>query len=633
MKKNILPILVSLLGVAPYAAGVDAASDPPWLAERVSNGELPPLAQRLPREPRVIALDEPGLSPGRYGGDLNLLMGRAKDIRMLVVYGYSRLVGYDRAYRLVPDILEKFEVEEGRSFTLHLRKGHRWSDGEPFTAEDFRYYWEDIATNEDLASFGPPAVLLVDGEAPKFEIIDETTVRYTWSRPNPFFLPALAGARPETIYAPSHYMKQFHARYTDVDKLEALAKEEGRRNWASVHIDRFRPYKNTNPDLPTLQPWKNTTAPPSQRFVFERNPYFHRVDASGRQLPYIDRVIVTIADGKLIPAKTGAGESDLQARHLHFSDYTFLKKSEERTDNKISLWDTTKGAHIALYPNLNVEDAAWRELMRDPRFRHALSLGINRSEINQVIYYGLAREGNDTVFPTCPLYEPEYSTRWAQYDPHKANALLDALGLTERNDDGIRLLPDGRPMEIVVETAGEDTEQVDVLQMIATTWRKLGVKLYSKPLQREVFRNRIYSGQTLISVWGGIENGLPVADMSPHELAPTRQDQYQWPKWGQFHETGGSVGEPPDLPAAKELMRLYEEWMLESSTEKREQIWKRMLEIRAEHTFTIGIVAGVPQPVVVNKKLRNVPDKGVYNWDPGAHFGIYRPDTFWFEDA
>ena len=214
--------------------------------------------------------------------------------------------------------------------------------------------------------------------------------------------PALAGARPETIVAPAHYLKQFHADYADPDVLQAQAEEEGRRNWAAVHIARFRPYKNVNPDLPTLQPWVNTTAAPSQRYVFVRNPYFHRVDENGLQLPYIDRVVMNIADGKLIPAKAGAGEADLQARHLAFSDYTFLKQNEQRSKYRVLLWDTTKGAHVALYPNLNVEDPGWRGLVRDARFRHALSLAIDRSEINQVLYYGLAAEGNDTVFPLWP---------------------------------------------------------------------------------------------------------------------------------------------------------------------------------------------------------------------------------------
>ena len=623
----------ALLAVLPGggAAGTRYI-ETPSLAEEVGAGQLPPVDRRLPAQPAMVPLDRNGLAPGRHGGELRLLMGRAKDVRLLVVYGYARLVAYDLDYRLAPDLLAGLEVEDGRVFTLRLRPGHRWSDGRPFTSEDFRYYWEDIATNQSLAPFGPPRAYLVEGRPPRFEVLDEHTVRYTWARPNPFFLPALAGARPEPLYAPAHYLEAFHARYADEEALNAQAREEGKRNWAALHTSRFRPYKNTNPDLPSLQPWVNTTAPPSQRFVFVRNPYFHRVDANGRQLPYIDRVVVNISDGKLIPAKTGAGESDLQARHLTFNDYTFLKQSAKRNAQQVRLWETTRGAHVALYPNLNVEDAGWRELLRDVRFRRALSLAIDRHEVNQVIYFGLATEGNDTVHAKGPLYEEDYRTRWARFDLGAANALLDEMGLVERNDEGIRLMADGRPLEIIVETAGEYTEQTDVLELVGWTWKEAGIKLFSKPLQREVFRNRIASGQTVVSVWSGMENGLPLPDMSPRDLAPTSPDQYQWPRWGRYYETAGESGEAPALAPARELAELSRGWLSAPDTDARRAIWERMLEIRADNVFSIGIVSGVPQPVVVDARLRNVPEKGLYNWDPGAHFGIYRPDTFWFEN-
>jgi peptide/nickel transport system substrate-binding protein len=620
-----------VLTAAALPARSVAWREPPALAAEVRRGALPPLQSRLPETPSVVRFKDPTSVPGRYGGELRLLMGRSKDVRMMVVYGYARLAAYDRQLEIVPDILESVEEQDSRIFTLRLRQGHRWSDGHPFTAEDFRYYWEDIATNEELSPFGLPQALMVDGEPPSFEVIDTRTVRYTWPSPNPFFLPALAGSRPEYIYAPSHYLRQFHPRYGDREMLNKKARSQGQRNWVSVHTKKFHPYKNENPDLPTLQPWMLTTSPPSTRFVFERNPYYHRIDVQGRQLPYIDRVAMTIVDGKLIPAKTGAGESDLQARHLSFSDYTFLKESEKRTDNQVRLWKTTKGSHIALFPNLNVEDPVWRALIRDVRLRRALSLAINRHEINQVIYYGLATEGNNTVHEDSPLFRPQYRQLWSRFDLKTANALLDELGLEARNNDGIRLLPDGRPMVVIVETAGEDTEQSDVLELIHDTWLEAGIKLYSKPLQREVFRNRIFAGSTLMSVWGGLENGLPAASTSPEELAPSTQNQLQWPKWGQYVESHGIVGEPVDLPKAKQLLALKQQWFRASSKKEKAAIWHKMLEIFANQVFTIGLVASVPQPVVVNKRLHNVPLEGVYNWEPGAHFGIFRPDTFWFE--
>ena len=164
-----------------------------------------------------------------------MLMARAKDTRQMVVYGYARLIAYDRDYRLRPDILEAIDSDGDRSFTLRLRPGHRWSDGHPFTSEDFRYYWEDVANNQMLSPTGPPARLLVEGEPPRVEMLDQTTVRYSWSRPNKEFLPALSGASPLFIYRPAHYLKGFHEKHADPAALEKRVEDSGQRNWASLH--------------------------------------------------------------------------------------------------------------------------------------------------------------------------------------------------------------------------------------------------------------------------------------------------------------------------------------------------------------------------------------------------------------
>ncbi|MGH6901969.1 MAG: ABC transporter substrate-binding protein, partial [Geminicoccaceae bacterium] len=471
----------------------------------------------------------------------------------------------------------------------------------------------------------------VDGEAPKVEFPDELTVRYSWSKANPFFLPAVAAATPTFTYMPSHYLKQFHEKYADPDKLAAMVEEAQARDWAQLHGRKDGMYNFDNPELPTLQPWRLVTPPPANRFAFERNEYFHRVDPEGQQLPYLDRVVFDVVDDKLIPVKTGAGETDLQSRGLFFKHYTFLKESEGRSQLNTFLWQTATGAHLAIYPNLNANDPQWRELFRDVRFRRALSLGVNRDEINQIMYFGLAMGGANTVLPQSPLYKPEYRDTWAHFDPDQANALLDEIGLTERSGDGLRLLPDGRPMELVVETAGEESEQSDILELVAESWLDLGLKIHTKPSQREVLRNRVFAGDALMSIWFGLENGIPTADMAPSEFAPTSQQQLQWPKWGQYFETKGTAGEPPDTPESEKLLELFEAWRTAASTEARDEIWHQILEIYSSQIYSIALISGVMQPVAVRNTLHNVPQEAVYNWEPGAQFGVYRPDTFWFE--
>ncbi|MCP5368243.1 MAG: ABC transporter substrate-binding protein [Hyphomicrobiales bacterium] len=627
-------LLLSVTGPAGAAGEGAAASavgyrETPSLRARVEAGELPPVAQRLPGEPSVVRPKE----LGRHGGTLRMLMGRSKDTRQMVVYGYARLVGYDDKFRIVPDLLAEVKVEHQRVFTLRLRRGHKWSDGHPFTAEDFRYFWEDVVGNKELTPSGPPAALLVNGKPPRFEVLDDLTVRYSWDYPNPFFLPHLAAASPLYIYRPAHYLKQFHERYADPAELAARVKAERQRNWVALHYRQGHQYKNSNPDLPTLQPWKLVTPPPANRFVFERNAFFHRVDTAGRQLPYIDQVYLNIASPGLIPTKVGTGDADLQARNLSFNNFTFLKQGEKRNDFQVHLWRTAKGAHLALFPNLNVDDPGWRALLRNVHFRRALSLAVNRHELNQVLYFGLALEGNNSVLPQSPLYRPEYREMWTEFDLKKANRLLDQIGLTKRNDRGLRLMPDGRPLEIIVETAGESSEQADALELVHDSWLRIGLKVHTKPLQREVFRNRIFAGSTVMSVWSGLENGLPTADLSPNELAPTDQNQLQWPKWGQYVQTKGQAGERVNYGPARALKLLDGAWNKVSQDWEKEAIWHSMLRIYADQVFSIGLVGGVPQPVVVSNHLHNVPEAGIYNWDPGAHFGIYRPDTFWFDNA
>lgn len=629
MKRMLMVCLLGALGSFAWTGlpgGTAPPEEPPALAARVAGGELPPLARRLPERPLVLTTD----AAAAYGGELRTLIGTPKDLKLAFVYGYARLVRFDRDYQIVPDIVERFEVKEGRIFTFHLRKGHRWSDGAPFTSADFEYWWKYVATDKQLAPAGPPAMLLVDGEVPTVEFPDPWTVRYSWSKPHNLFLLDQAGAAPTTLYRPAHYLKQFHEAFADPEKLAEMVKAERRRSWAALHHARDATYVMDNPELPTLQPWRPTVAPPAEVFVAERNPYFHRVDQRGRQLPYIDRLKLVLADKAIIPVKASTGEADLQARYLSFDQYTFLKKNERLAGYHVYLWSTASTAHVALYPNLTTTDPVMRTLLQDRRFRRALSLAIDRDEINKILFYGFGVPGQNTVLKSPAAVDGDLRLAWARFDPKQAARLLDEMGLTARDAAGFRLRPDGKRLDIIVETAGESTEQTDILELVADTWREIGVQLLVRPSQREVFRRRVFSGEAVMSVWSG-EFGLPTPDMSPAWLAPVSEEQLQWSRWGLHFETKGRRGEPPVLPAARRLVDLYRRWLISTDRAERARIWGEMLAINAEEVFTIGILGGTLQPVIVANGLRGVPEKGVYAWDPGAHFGLYSPDTFYWE--
>ncbi len=659
IRRVLVPLAVGLTPVVPAAAEdacppqkemvdgttrVPTPQETPFLAERVKAGKLPPIAERLPREPMVIDRFAGKDGAGRSGGELVTLMAIPREVRMMVVYGYARLVGFDDRRRLMPDLLQDVDIEEGRIFTLKLRAGHRWSDGKPFTTEDFRYFWEDVVNNAELSPSGPPLEMLVDGKPPKVEIIDETTIRYSWDKPNPYFLPAQARPAPLFIYRPAHYLRQFHVKYADPAELKKTIERTRQRVWASLHNRMDDMYRNENPDLPSLQPWILESRPPYQhRILFVRNPYYHRIDAHGVQLPYMDRVVMNLVTSSLIPLKAGSGESDLQARYLRFDNYTFLRQGAKQFGFDVRLWETGLGVHLALYPNLNYAEPVWQLVLREPNVRRALSMAIDREEINEILYIGLASPSNNTVRPGSPLYRDPYRTKYAVYDHKEANRVLDKVQFTlpdgkrgdlrKRNSRGVRLLPDGRPMVVVLETAGESTEETDVLRLIADSWKKIGVELVTRPQTREILRGRIYSGEAMMTIWGGLENGTPDARANPAELACLSQSVLWCPKFGQFRETGGKSGEPipESLEVVRELSDLAERWGMTADCREQERIWHRMLQIHTDYQYTIGIVASVKQPVVVAAKLKNVPTEAVYSWDPYAFFGAYRPDTFWLD--
>ncbi|MGI9369676.1 MAG: ABC transporter substrate-binding protein [Ruegeria sp.] len=598
----------------------------------VDAGSLPPITERLPKQPLVVDLTAKGREFGQEGGTLRTMITRSKDLRQMVVYGYARLVGFDESYKIVPDILLDYENEDNRTFTLKLREGHKWSDGSPFTSEDFRYWWEDVANNELLSPSGPPDFLLVDGNPPTVSFPDETTVVYEWDKPNASFLQSLAQARPPFIYRPAKFLKQYHADFADEADLAAAVEDTRVKSWASLHNKLDNMYKFDNNELPTLQPWLNASAGKKIRHNFVRNPYYHRIDAKGVQLPYIDIVEMEIVAGGLVAAKANAGETDLQGRGLDFRDASILKKGEAGGSYKTLLWQTGVASQIAIYPNLNFADDTWREVMRDVRVRRALSLGIDRHTINQALYFKLAKPGAMSVLPNSPFYSEENAQAWAQFDPDQANALLDEAGLDQRNKNGTRLLSDGRPMELVVETAGERQEVENALQIVTDNWRDIGVKLVMRPLDRDILRNRVFSGNTMAAVWFGWDDGIPQHHTSPAYLAPTDQVFFAWPKWGQHHQTGGEAGEPPDLPEAQRLMELAHDWDIATNDDERAAAWTEMLKIHADQIYGIGILNGAPQPIVVSNRLRNVPETAMWAWEPGAHFGVYRPDEFFFAE-
>ena len=588
-----------------------------------------------PDEPSVVEMDGSARASASPAASCDMLVGRAKDTRLMVVYGYARLVGYDEELELVPDILKDVEVEDGRIFTLHLRAGHRWSDGEPFTSEDFRYWWEDVANNEQLSPTGPPAELFVDGEPPQVEFLDELTVRYSWSKPNPFFLPALAGATP-TVHLHAGPLPQAVPREaTPIPtssrpwsqeapgaRLGAAARPQGRHvqlrqpgpadpaalapdHAAAGDAVRVR----AQPILPPGRPERPAAA-------------LHRSGGARRGRRQADP-----GQDRRRRDRSAVARPVLQALHLPQGERgaqrpatpTCGRRRAARISRSIptSTPTTRSGASCSA----TCASAA--------RCRSASTATRSTRSSTSASAIG----GNNTVLPQEPAVQAGVPRRlgtatiWTQ-----ANALLDEIGLTERSADGLRLLPDGRPMELIVETAGEETEQSDVLELV----------------EEIVARARHQDPHQAVAARGVAQPDLrrrdPDVDLvRPGERHPDRRHEPERVRADQpaavavaevgpvLRDQGRRPASRRTCPRPRSCSSCSSAWRAAPTPRSARAIWHEILAIYSDQVYSIGLISGVLQPVACAQDLRNVPEEAVYNWEPGAQFGIYRPDTFWFD--
>ena len=310
-----------------------------------------------------------------------------------------------------------------------------------------------------------------------------------------------------------------------------------------------------------------------------------------------------LAERAVISVKTSTGEAgSAGAVSVPFDQVPFLRKNRAARRAIASyLWNTGVPSTVAIYPNLTTSEPVVRKLLHDRRFRQALSLGINREEINQILYYGLGLPGQNTVLRS-PAGHEEPRMAYARFDLAQANRLLNAMGLTARDGRGFRLRPDGWRLDLIVETSGEETEHTDVLELVKDTWGDLGIELLIRPSQLEVFRRRVFSGEAMMSAYNGnFGFGLPTPDMSPDWLAPVSQQQLQWPKWGAYFEARAGRGEAPTIRRPGASSSSTSDGSCPATRTSALRVWAEMLDINAEEVFTIGIVGGTLQPIVVVK--------------------------------
>lgn len=601
-------------------------TEAPALAELVKAGKLPPLKERLPEEP--VVLDR----TGKYGGVMRSV-GNSKDLFPWVPVKYGGGM-HGTPLRLAPDlatwvpnVLRTVEMSpDFKTLTAHMRKGIKWSDGHPHTADDWKFWYDHVLTDDDVHSalLGPiRQYFSVGGRLMAFEKVDDVTFKLQFAGPFPSF-PLVHFAHvfgfSHDNALPAHYLKQFHAKYND--KAAEQAKEAGFESWATWFVSKKEP--DQNPEVPRLGAYIVDQVGP-QIVTYKRNPYYWMVDADGKQLPYLDGLqMERVDDLGAIEAKGVAGNYDFVSLGLSVKNFKTYKDSEARGGFKVYTWKSGKGAEMLFNFNMNYPDEAWQKVFRDVRFRRAMSVALNREEMNEVIYFGMGTPSQLTAHQTSRAYKPEYAKAWAQHDPDLANKLLEEIGLKMDPSTKLRALPDGRPMQITFDW--NNTQNVALMEMASEYWRNIGVQVDAKPVLRPVIRPKVYANQMMMSAWGGDEVIDTLLVRRPKWFAPIYGDESTWaPLWARWYVTKGQEGEEP-IPEVKQLY----EWFDKYAETDDVQYVDKLLASQAENIWTIGTVADAPVPLLFNKDMKNVPEVDYWVWDALDGFESY-PEAWYFD--
>jgi len=609
-------------------------NEAPMLAVRVQAGELPPVDERLPVDVEVVEVES---EIGQYGGTLRTVTIRAEGYGDdTITMGCEGLVRTARdASSVAPNLAKSWEFsEDGTVLTLHLREGMKWSDGAPFTADDIMFWYEDVLLNPDIT----PAITAFwkpGGEVMKIEKVDDYTLTYTSPSPNPLILlfdSPLRGTQP-SAYQPKHWMQKFHPKYTPQEEVDALAKADGYETWWQFYTWKSNTIWGTplHLDQPSMCAYVMTSKDSEQR-VYERNPYYWKVDTAGNQLPYIDNVTAKIAQNReIINNMIITGQLDVAIFEPSIENFPLYRENEAAGYRTLN-WQSVLGSDVIYQVNQTIDDPALRPIFQDKRFRQALSLAMNRDEINEVLYFGLATPRQHTVIPGSKYFEEEFATAYAAYDPDEANRLLDEMGLEWDSNHEFRLRPDGERLAWLLEYFPVETPKTPITELVVDHWRAIGLDVTFKEISGELSTQRYPANLVQMGLWHGdyatdvLFPQLPSFYGVPCYVGWSRTWDVQWAHWYQ----DGTGEEPPE-----EIKAQWDRWQRMITTlDEQVQIeaGKEILASQAENLWTIGTVGLAPHPVIAGSTLSNFPDEANHGWDV-IWSNYLHPEQFYMKQA
>lgn len=613
-------------------AAVPASKEAPMLAELVAAGTLPPVEERLPASPLML---EPVESVGTYGGTLRMVAGDDNLGWLRMTVGTESLAKWERDVSGVrPNVLESWEWNaDATQLTAQFRRGIKWSDGEPFTVDDYLFWWNEMVMDESIG-LSTPAGTRVNGEPMQVEKVDDFTIKFTFAVSHPLFVDLAARGFYNSAQhlVPAHYLEKFHPKHNSeyTDAKELLARYDN-------------PLKY--PDMPVLYAWRTVEFVSGDHITMERNPYYWKTDAQGNQLPYIDRIEAKIVPAggnasELITLKGIAGELDFQVRDIPLKDVPVLKENEASGNYTVKLWKRGDYAWPWIILYYDYPDEGIVDLMYNQQFRTALSVAINRDRINEVAALGLGTPRQAALSPESPEFRSEEGKavydQWvnlaATYDADQANALFDEIGLKDVDGDGMRERADGTPLELIVSVDQGDRQSIDAMALVKQDWEAVGLKTVIAPDEGSTFEQRVLAGEVMIRAWGsaaawGLISASPV-------WAPVEGVTYCMggARIGLYYQTGGKEGIAPRPGSMLEkLQQRYTEVISTVDPEEREAKLLAAYQVHVEDgPLYIGTIGDHPSALIVSNNLRNIPDVGlVASWDLGFP-GTADPEQFYF---
>ena len=591
------------------------------------NPELPPLSERIPEEPLVYA---PYNSIGKYGGTLDVLSNATEaGTSDFLSVRHVNLVRYlDDLQTIVPNVAKDWEWNDDfTQLTFFLRKGHKWSDGAPFTADDVKFWYDNLSLDSKVIP-KPKDYVLVAGERMEVEVIDPQTVRFHLPAPKPGLLAHFATSFAQG-FQPKHFLGQFHPDLNpDADKLAQEAGFEdglaviaayfGNSDWT----DTPSPLLNS-PDMvadlpadviPTLESHIYITDTTEGRHLVA-NPYFHIVDTQGNQLPYINEQDEVYAnDNEVRILKLVNAEADYKSQSLQLPSAPMLLENQEAGDFTIYLKPEITVPTFAF--NVTSEDPGKREVFGDLRFRKAMSVAMDRDEINEIAFFGLGTPRQYIGFSPKPDFiDDKWLTYYTEFDPDMANDLLDEIGMVDTDGDGLRELPNGEKIVINLQFATQGIAG-QIVELVGQYWADVGVQTTVKEVTPDEYRSAQSANQLDIMMW---RKSQPLAIvLGNNELWVPPFENYFGMRtgmlWAEWVDSGGANGvEPPDY--VKQLIDDINAFQsAETGSDEFNMLGQRLVENMTSNLLFIGVVQG-PNPIFRRNALKNFTEFKTHSYE------------------